>query len=236
MNIKSSGRKTCVVGFGVFILSTIHLAENILFRESDPISKFYVHNTHQDFVEHLFGKIRMKGGFNVNPSAVQVKYIIRHLLCLAKDELQPSKNGNCKILLENTESLEPEEEEEEDVLIEFHWGGSPDAVEQMIAEDSFEYCCLGYIAGYIVSKISQTICCYPRVCALKHGDNDPLTQQAFQFLKRRESSSPNLCYPSHSVVKLVVASDKFFEREVGLNKNFHCYTYEKFTFLLRSLT
>ena len=73
-------------------------------------------------------------------------------------------------------------------------------------------------SGYIVSKISKTICCYPCVCALKHGDNDPLTQQAFQFLKRRESSSPNLCYPSNSVVKLVVASDKVFEREVELNK------------------
>ena len=38
--IRSSGRKTCIVGFGVSILSTIQLVENILFREWDPIYKF----------------------------------------------------------------------------------------------------------------------------------------------------------------------------------------------------
>jgi hypothetical protein len=103
MNIPTSGRKTCVVGFGVSILSTIELVDKILFREADQVYKFYVHNTHQNFVKHFFGKIRLKGGFNYNPSAVEVKFIISQLLYLDKEE--------CTIILESVELLEPEEEE-----------------------------------------------------------------------------------------------------------------------------
>ena len=124
------------------------------------------------------------------------------------------------VLLEQADDLEPEHEvDDDDVLIEFHWGGSPDAVDQMIAEDSFKYGCLSYIAGYIVSKISKQICCFQCVYSLTHSEKDPLRPQYMKFLERRQGSSPNVTFPSNSVMQLVVACDKIFEREVELNES-----------------
>lgn len=68
-------RKTCVIGMAATIQSTIALPNEFLFRDVKPIQFFFTYHTQQDFLEHLFRRIRQRGGTNDNPDCIQVETI-----------------------------------------------------------------------------------------------------------------------------------------------------------------
>jgi hypothetical protein len=68
--VERSQRKTCVLGLMTTIHSTISIAKTILTEENHK--HFLPYYTQQDFLEHLFSKIRGRCGRNTNPDAVQV--------------------------------------------------------------------------------------------------------------------------------------------------------------------
>ena len=68
-SLQKSRKGTFVIGLCASILSTIALAEKMLFREVERFLYFLVHNTHQDFLEHYFGRLRRKGGLKERSSS-----------------------------------------------------------------------------------------------------------------------------------------------------------------------
>jgi len=49
----------------------------------------------QDSVEHLFSKLRQRGGFNSNPTARMVRLSLRHILCTGYIQTSDKDNVQC---------------------------------------------------------------------------------------------------------------------------------------------
>ncbi len=93
--VKDHRRKTCIQGFYTTIHSIFALAEE-LFEEGETI--LYTFLLLQDYLEQFFGIIRQQGGWNDNPTAVQIKYAMRKMLAVKFGVFSPSLRMNCSTL------------------------------------------------------------------------------------------------------------------------------------------
>lgn len=219
--VENSQKGTFVIGLCINVLSTIELAEKLLFREQKPFTFFLAHNTQQDFLEHFFGRVRRKGGLNDNPTAVQVKFIIRQLLVISSGGISPSLRGNCTILTEDQEKdhrpesasqedVHNDEDDDNEVLVEIYEGDqSTEAL--LMADDEFKNGCLAYLAGYVTWKIHDRVKCLPCQKALFNSQEDELHPKAMEVLQKK---SKWITIPSNSVFRVVRAADQVFERMV----------------------
>lgn len=107
--VKDHRRKTCIIGFYTTIHSIFALAEE-LFEEGETI--LYTFLLLQDYLEQFFGIIRQHGGWNDNPTAVQIKYAMRKMLAVKFGVFSPSLRMNCSTL-----HVELEIEEDDDLQI-----------------------------------------------------------------------------------------------------------------------
>ena len=73
-------RKTFVIGFVIFIKSTIEMANEMFSAINQPFKYLLTYKFSQDHIELLFSCIRAKGGWNNNPNCLQLKYAIRKML------------------------------------------------------------------------------------------------------------------------------------------------------------
>lgn len=84
-------RRTFAIGFLVNIISFKNLAFYLLHEKQQRY--FLTYKTCQDHVELIFSCIRGCGGWNNNPSALQVRYTLRKMLF--RNSVTPSPNANC---------------------------------------------------------------------------------------------------------------------------------------------
>lgn len=90
-NIMSSNRKTGFLGFLICIKSIIYLYETQVINNNLQFLSTY--KLSQDHLEYFFSAIRVKGGFNNNPSARQLKSAFKRML--VHGEMKHITSGNC---------------------------------------------------------------------------------------------------------------------------------------------
>ena len=71
-------RKTFIIGFVSFAKSNLSIAEKLLFRSGNPYNYLLTYKLSQDHLELFFSCVR--GGFNNNSNALQLKYAFRKIL------------------------------------------------------------------------------------------------------------------------------------------------------------
>lgn len=135
----------------------------------------------QDSVEHLFSKLRQRGGFNSNPTARMVRLSLRHILCTGY--IHTSDRGNIQCLeaeclinpptdvikaIENSMStshsfvqhdIDPEDElfaNDVDILEQYDNTEDTGNINSLI---SYDENAIAYFAGYVVRKsITKSNC------------------------------------------------------------------------------
>ncbi len=210
-NLVSAGnRKTVVIGFTATIRSTIALAWDVLTSENS-LSHICTRLTQQDPLEHFFSMIRLRGGLNNNPTAVQVKYIMRKLLVIKSGGVTPSLSSNCSIPAHIVEGSDGQTETDLDLEMEIDIEifDSDQDLNSSLIDDSFRNQCLAFIAGYVVLKIERHFDCNLCRNALYNNPDDPLDQDAAKIanLKRNRVS----CLPSNSVYNIVRECESVFQ-------------------------
>ena len=93
MSLLQHRRKTAFVGFVLNINSVLRLASDLLERTVNPFIYFSIYKLSQDHLDLFLSKIRLRGGFNNNPSVTQFKAAFRSLIL--KNCVAPSLNANC---------------------------------------------------------------------------------------------------------------------------------------------
>lgn len=73
-------RKTFVIGFVATIKSTIEMANSMFAMQECPFKYLLTYKYSRDYLELLFSCIRSRGGWNNNPSSLQLKYALRKML------------------------------------------------------------------------------------------------------------------------------------------------------------
>lgn len=90
--ITSTRRKTFVIGFETAALSYVAVSQKVF--QLSPDTKFLLaYKLNQDHLESLFSKIRLRGGWNNNPDALQFQAALKSLLL--KNEVESSSSANC---------------------------------------------------------------------------------------------------------------------------------------------
>ena len=90
--LKTSRRKTFVIGFNATCISFISLAR-YLFDNHPEVEYLLGYKVSQDHLETLFSRIRSRGGFNNNPDVKQFKSAMRSLM--VKTDVTASSHANC---------------------------------------------------------------------------------------------------------------------------------------------
>lgn len=87
----------CFKGFVITIKSILHMYTELVNKyETFELATGLCN---QDSVEHLFSKVRQRGGFNPNPTARMVRLFIRHIL--STGYIQTTNKGNVQCEIEN---------------------------------------------------------------------------------------------------------------------------------------
>ena len=165
----------------------------------------------QDFIEHFFGIIRQHGGWNDNPTCLQIKYIMRKLIVNWCGGLTPSLYTNStstSIIFE----LEVDEDLPEDQTnVVFVMADHLDVrVEETTAELSlgnFKKRTLAYIAGYVVFKVSKQITCITCREALANSPADSLDSMFASLIRLKSNGA--LIEPSSSVFIIIIKQKRY---------------------------
>lgn len=80
----------CLKGFPLTIHAILETYKGL--KEQYETFELAIGLCNQDFVEHLFSKLRQRGGFNPNPTARMVRLSFRHIL--STGYIQTSDKGN----------------------------------------------------------------------------------------------------------------------------------------------
>lgn len=155
-------RKMGPLGFIVDTYSVSNLAIDILADNS--FSYFSPYKLSQDQLEMFFSCVRIQGGGNNNPNALQFKFALRKLLY--RNSIKPSMNANCtddefelspilgfgneKRSVIEAHSTDLHEEEQLDVLMYY--------VDSITISD-YKMNILYYIAGHFIDKMLDKISC-----------------------------------------------------------------------------
>lgn len=92
-NILLNRRKMAVFGLIVDTYSCPNLAKDLLEDIDSNLEYFLPYKFSQDHLEMFFSCIRLQGGGNNNPNALQFRYAMRKLLY--RNSVKPSINANC---------------------------------------------------------------------------------------------------------------------------------------------
>ena len=87
-------RTTFIIGFVTDILSTTDMANQMFTLPNNPFKSILTYKYSQDHLEFLFSCVRSRGGWNINPNSLQLKYALRQIMmknaitdCLKKWQL-----------------------------------------------------------------------------------------------------------------------------------------------------
>jgi hypothetical protein len=205
-------RKTGFVGFVTTIDSVLHLASDLLDRTVNPFSYFLTYKLSQDHLELFFSKIRLRGGFNNNPSVQQFKAAFRSLVL--KNCTSPSANANCM-------SLESECDEGYIAIRRKSRSSSGDecvdsvAVERYVnavSQTKFVGNCLYYISGFISRTIANSLSCNDCILAMYDCILDVPDGSVCSLVKRKDRGG--LKCPSDSVYKIISVTETVIAREI----------------------
>ena len=232
-------RKTFILGFIAASKSVRELAYLLLTRKDNPFQYILTYKFSQDHLELLFACIRGKNGFNNNPNVQQLKSSLKRILL--RNSIVGSKHGNCLTFQDQAAGsifalkwtkrraplVEKEEVPEEDSKYIEYLTSTLETYELTAHKQAI----IGYIAGYIVRKLSKTIQCPPCNAALYFN---PATMPAINDHYYSVFSSPiyfqlinsknrgGLLFPSLQVVKIVNMCEKAFRVAVmGVNSGKH---------------
>jgi hypothetical protein len=208
----TSRRKAVAVGFTATIISTVALAWDVL-TQSNSLSCLCTRLTQQDPLEHFFSIIRLRCGLNNNPTAIQVKYIMRKLLVIKSGGVTASLSSNCSLLpsttLEDQNCQIEQNPVEEETAIEMEMFCNEEELNASNIDDAFTNQSLAYIAGYCVVKMERQFDCNMCRKALYDSTEDPLDKDAANIKKLRKYRL--MCIPSNSVYKIVLACESVFQ-------------------------
>jgi hypothetical protein len=210
--VSNSRRKAVVIGFSATITSTIALAWDVL-TQPLPLDFLCTRLTQQDPLEHFFSIIRLRGGLNNNPTAIQVKYIMRKLLVIKSGGVTASLSSNCSLvpsqIFENLNCHVEKDSIDEEIEIDMEIFCNEEELNASNIDDAFTNQCLAFIAGYCVVKIERHFDCIMCRKALYDSSEDPLDKDAANISNLRKNRI--ICIPSNSVYRIVLACESFFQ-------------------------
>lgn len=213
--LKSSRRKTFVIGFTNTFQALLSLSKDLLSHGYSYVLSFRIS---QDHIETLFSKIRRMGGFNNNPSSSHFKAALRKLLM----NISVKGSGNANTLdCESTSSV-----------FGFKWSKRRSAVHDMDDESvaseilpdlNIPGCfssgelsdnILHYISGYVVRSMSSQTKCEICASALLDDEVDFMNSSSLLSTKNRGG----LVSPSRSVFKIVQRAECIFRQYIITKK------------------
>lgn len=163
-NILSHRRKMAALGLIVDTYSTQAIAMDLLEQPKNNFKYFLPYKLSQDQLEMFFSCVRLQGGGNNNPNALQFRYAMRKLLY--RNSIKPSMNANCtddefelspilefrseKRSVLETQVSDPHEEEQLDAPMYY--------IESINMSD-YKMNILYYITGHFVNKMLDKISC-----------------------------------------------------------------------------
>lgn len=164
-NILLNRRRMAAFGLIVDTYSCPNLAKDLLDGVDHKLDYFLPYKFSQDHLEMFFSCIRLQGGGNDNPNALQFRYAMRKLLY--RNSVTPSINANCtdddfelspvlefrskkRIIEKNQEDGNSQDENEVEVLFNYM---------QSINISDYKKNILYYIAGHFVNKMLNKITC-----------------------------------------------------------------------------
>lgn len=191
-------KKTGFLGFYVDCLSVQRIFHNLM---TFGVQFLLTYKLSQDFVEHFFGCIRLRGGWNLNPTSEQFRYAYRRLLIHSTDGII-GENGNCSLLQLN------------DIV---HNSLNEETLSTAITQvENLSHVCnplhcrfcqnvIVYIAGAICKCLKPKLKCSACMAALLHSIKDPAINSLLITLKNRGG----LLRPSGNLCRLLLLTEKF---------------------------
>ena len=179
--------------------------------ENGPMSFLCTYKLEQDPLEHFFGLIRARfGASNNNPTPYQFRNTFRKILLGVTDSIV--ENGNV-VLQETSEHIQliPLATDKVSYIYENYDFDDLD-IEKLECSNlsQFKTDTVGYIAGFIVRKLSAKLSCSECVSSLKASESDDPNLLII-------SRGSHLTSPSLFVKKIAVTCEKVLSTELENN-------------------
>lgn len=158
-----SNRKVFAVGFLIDVYSFQDLARDLLTKICTPLKYFLTYKCSQDHIELYFCCIRSRGGWNNNPTILQILWSIRRLLY--RNSVTASINANCLTDADNETVSILEFRSKKRNIIESEQSNNDIYIEKLVERlESINLSCyqeniLFYITGYIVDQFIKNCTC-----------------------------------------------------------------------------
>ncbi len=163
-------KKTCILGFKTTVWSIFDLANELFHNKEDPVKKFCTYLVQQDYLEHYFSLIRHHGGWNDNPTLIQIKYIMRKLIVIKCGGLSTSLNMNCSTVHIDLEIEEDDTVPESFMEVALQFADQLDESDaQDLFFDNFKRRVICYMGGYVVKKLTPRVGCKECKAALANN-------------------------------------------------------------------
>jgi len=131
--------------------------------QSNPLDCLCTRLSTQDPLRDFFSIIRLRGGLNNKPTAIQVKYIMRKLLVIKSGGVTVSLSSNCSLvpstILEDKTCHVEQNYIEEEIEIEMEMLCKEKELDASNIDDAFSSQSLAFIAGYCVVKMERHFDC-----------------------------------------------------------------------------
>jgi hypothetical protein len=189
--IIGSNKGTGFIGFSLCIHSLIDLSHELLFEQPNPLRYVLTYKFSQDHLELLFNAIRGSLGWNNNPSAKQLEYVMRRLH--ARVGINGDSSGNCVNFSVESEDLKPNDVIEETEPV----------------NSAFVINIVCYIAGFVVRKLLKHDDCFECRAALVCDPQDSDFQSDDRHFLRLKNNG-GLVLPSKDVVHILQRCESLF--------------------------
>lgn len=199
-------RKCFVIGFVATLKAVLQTSKILL--ATDYYRYVLTYKFSQDHLEFLFGIFRLRLGCNNNPTALQLKYILKKVLL--KNSISISAATNCTIFNDDSEvgnlfeirrpsrrQLETEDTDSENLALSY----LPELDSNSFFKDSILY----YILGYIVFKLSPFVSCNKCCLALISSEEHFYSKGVHSFTTFKNRGG--LHVPSMSVFRIIKESE-----------------------------
>ncbi|KAI5743067.1 hypothetical protein M8J77_014103 [Diaphorina citri] len=219
VQLVKSNRKVGFLGFIVCMSSALGMYEDQILSKKN-LSFLPMYKISQDHLELLFAKIRSKGGWNNNPTAIQFKSALKKIIVAT--ELLDLKSGNCiplesvsilhatsssapssnpvmniNLTCERTRSLE--EECEPDPLFDHGYISLPENLCLSEITNDIVY----YIGGFVVRHLKKKLMCEECITSLENFN--PVAMNLVTLKSRG-----GLIHPSSDVHAICCLAEKHF--------------------------
>ena len=179
--IVNTRKSTGFVGFLICGQSYLNLSRDLL---SNGYRYVLSYKFSQDHLELFFNAVRRSCGWNDNPTAIQMRYIMRRFLAHAG--VESSTTGNCQLPPDELNDVLEESPSDFDVLSTCH-------LSPYVSNVSV------YIAGFVVRKMLRTETCPD--CRLELIASSSNATSSTHFLRLKDHGG--LLVPSNDIVKVV---------------------------------